>query len=300
LLELGSSYLLARPALALPLFMEALLQWVYTQCENDKYRKLWQDAARVGLVTGPTGDRTMVATAMLSKGLRLPLPPKCILTEEKVETSPVGKALQECDRYTQFAVFLVGERRKGATSFWAPYVNLLPQDISFHPITFLDRQATSPALEKALSEEPLLKRALESQHAKLRDEFNKSLAALQDVELFKDEPLSYEEFVWGNCMVVSRAFEMLEPKLICMLPFTDMMNHTSKNPSVLWRPKLPHGYFVITLVQSLKEGQELNANYHGVEARARTKMDEMREYVMYGFVESGNFRQVQDAAAPVT
>mmetsp|Transcript_14928 Transcript_14928/g.27609 ORF Transcript_14928/g.27609 Transcript_14928/m.27609 type:complete len:102 (-) Transcript_14928:344-649(-) len=101
-------------------------------------------------------------------------------------------------------------------------------------------------------------------------------------------------------MVVSRAFEMLEPKLICMLPFTDMMNHTSKNPSVLWRPKLPHGYFVITLVQSLKEGQELNANYHGVEARARTKMDEMREYVMYGFVESGNFRQVQDAAAPVT
>lgn len=108
--------------------------------------------------------------------------------------------------------------------------------------------------------------------------------------------MQYAEFVWANSMVVSRAFEMEEPKVMCMLPFADSMNHRSAGATVQWRPKLPRGFFVVTTLAALEPGTELTANYHGAGDGADTKLDELRTFVMYGFSDSGAFAGVTAAA----
>ncbi|GBG27153.1 Histone-lysine N-methyltransferase setd3 [Hondaea fermentalgiana] len=292
--------------------MDVLVAWLADNCPSEKQRELWTRDGAVEMVADPAsecGDRVLRAKAGLKRNLRLPVPPACVLTLDIVEASDIGKALRGLDRYTLFAVFLVYEQRRGAASFWKPYLDVLPRDILFHPITFLDRQDTCAPLAAALANEKLLLRALESQQEKLRAEFDHARAlitmhATTDIpalgECFSQSaPLLYEEFRWASCMVISRAFNMVEPrKVMCMLPFADSMNHNAADPTVQWRPRLPKGFFVVTILRDLSPGEELTANYHGGGHAdgPRTQMDDLRNYVMYGFVESNAFADVQQAA----
>lgn len=119
--------------------MEALLQWLESQCEAEKMAAVWR-SARVGMevdAASASGDRVLRTTGPLAKGLRWPVPPACVLTADVVAASPVGKALAGLDRYTLFAVFLLQEQRRGAASFWRHYLAVLPTDIAFHPITYV-------------------------------------------------------------------------------------------------------------------------------------------------------------------
>mmetsp|Transcript_14938 Transcript_14938/g.29051 ORF Transcript_14938/g.29051 Transcript_14938/m.29051 type:complete len:298 (+) Transcript_14938:101-994(+) len=292
--------------------MDALISWLAENCDSEKLKKHWTEDACVDMVPDPSsgyGDRVLRSTGKLRRNLRLPVPPACILTMDKIETSRVGQALRGLDRYTLFAVFLVHEKRCGDASFWKPYLDILPQNMQFHPITFLDRQRTCQALADALQKEKLLLRALEAQQEKLRGEFSRaqqllSLHSIKDMpELCLafpvDQPLTYEEFIWASSMVVSRAFNMVEPKIMCMLPFADSMNHNAANPTVQWRPKLPKGFFVVTIMQDLEPGAELTANYHGENSSSKASksdMDDLRNFVMYGFVETDAFAEVRKAA----
>jgi hypothetical protein len=285
--------------------MDPLVAWLGEHCESSEHRDLWSAQGRVELRTVASGDRVVVAAHALRKGLRLPVPPRCILSEDLVRASPIGRLLGALDKYTLFAMFLLQQRALGAHSFWAAYVGVLPREFRFHPITFVSRMASEPPLQAALLGEPLLLRALQSQDERLRGEYRQAVSLLTPAALARDAELaaafgagapSYDDFLWGSFLVISRAFDMQEPKMMVMLPFADSMNHDSRAPTVQWRPKLPKGFFVVTILRDLEAGTELTADYHGA-AGARRGIDDLKQYVMYGFVESGAFRNVVQAAA---
>ena len=134
--------------------------------------------------------------------------------------------------------------------------------------------------------------------------------------------VSYADFVWANCMVISRAFNIEAPlPMMCMLPFVDSMNHRGDGTqTVLWKPKLVRGHFIMSLLRPLEAGEELTAQYHkekeayvqvdcdprkgegkGAERAARSArtvaFEEMRNFLMYGFVGTDRYDRVMELAA---
>jgi len=278
--------------------MDALVSWIERACMNEKHRKMWQEAS-LDMIPDPNSvcsDRILVCKSPLKKYHRLPIPLNCILTEDVVSSSAVGQVFSNLDRYTLFAMFIIGEQRKGSASYWAHYIDILPRDIKFHPITFHSRLETTIDLKEEVAKHELLARALEAQREKLKSEFNQVLFLLQSekqglVPLLTNNPPSMDEFLWASCMIISRAFELENPNLMCMLPFVDSMNHASVHTTVQLRPKLVQNHFIVTISQNLDENSELTFNYHG-SAGAASRLDELKEYVMYGFSERGTFKEV--------
>lgn len=304
--------------------MEALLNWVKSHCPS-KQRRLWETVSvrralpRFADDSGKGGggddaacdDLAMVSSVGISKGTRLPVPPACILSFDVVEKSPIGIVFAGVDKYTLFALFLMWQKRV-RNSHWAPYLDVLPRDVSMHPISFL-RRKNAPRLRKALESHPALLRALGAQRAKLEQEWESvlQLVRLHKLKSSSDEGIkdllgafagpaapSVEEFIWANAMVISRAFNMAEPRMMCMLPFVDSMNHNLDAPNVRWRPKLPRGFFVVTVIKDIAAGEELTARYHEpCERPEQIPMDELRKFLMYGFSDRGTFDDVLEAAA---
>ena len=282
--------------------LDNLVNWIRNN-SGDKLRKNW-DLLDVERVPNDTGDHIMVSKTVLKKGFKLALPKPCILTQDIVLNSDAGSVFKGLDIYTLFSMFLIWQGRV-KDSFWKPYLDVLPRDMDFHPITFLDRieREKDEELKTALSQYSLLNRALGAQQEKLKKEWKrvKQLITLQKrmqekgkgarllPELIGQdaEHLTYEEFRWANSMVISRAFNMLDPRLMCMLPFVDSMNHTTSKPSIKWKNKLIRGAFVMSTFDSVAAAQELTASYHEKpqgSAQGIT-MANLRCYLMYGFVD---------------
>ena len=85
-----------------------------------------------------------------------------------------------------------------------------------------------------------------------------------------------EEFVWANCMVISRAFNMAEPR--------DSMNHSLEKHNVMCVPNCGLRY-LIPLGRCGRRGDV--AKYH--DAAQGAVADELRRFVMYGFSDLGTF-----------
>eukprot|EP00928_Gymnodinium_smaydae_P037827 TRINITY_DN26211_c0_g1_i1.p1 TRINITY_DN26211_c0_g1~~TRINITY_DN26211_c0_g1_i1.p1 ORF type:complete len:332 (+),score=70.03 TRINITY_DN26211_c0_g1_i1:32-1027(+) len=304
--------------------VDKLLQWIrdeYAAHERAddpavaKERASW-DAISARRVPTASGDRILVTSGPLAS-CKLPLPQSCILTEDKVTSSAIGKVFAGLDKYSLFALFLLWQERL-PTSHWRYYLDVLPRDIGFHPITYLERADSSPELKAALEAQQLLHRALVAQKEKLEAEWERvqSIIAshhespeasskagdVSELEglLGKDAPsLSFEQFRWANCMVISRAFNLGDvPPTMCMIPFVDSMNHDSKAPTVKWLRKLFSGFFVMKVPKHLEEGTELTASYHETPKEAKAKeMAHLRSFLMYGFVEDcDDYDKVQQAA----
>ena len=282
--------------------LERLVEWVRRN-STEKQRKNW-DALDVARVPNEDGDHIMVTQKSIKKGFKLPLPPSCILTQDIVVNSDIGSVFKGLDIYSLFALYLLWQERV-ADSHWVAYLDVLPRDIDFHPITFLDRiQADSDVeLKTELEKYDLLHRALGAQQSKLKGEWDrvKQLIRLQRrkvetgkgkkvlVEICDPEvdSLTYAQFRWANCMVISRAFNILEPRMMCMLPFVDSMNHTTEGPTINWKNKLVRGYFMMSALSNVSPGGELTAAYHEKPSGAPNQiaMSNLKTYLMYGFVD---------------
>eukprot|EP00944_MAST-04C_sp_MAST-4C-sp1_P010570 g10570.t1 len=284
----------------------ALLDWV-RQNSSKKLKAAW-NKVQLGRELLSDGDGVMVAMSAIPRGVKLTLPPACIITQDKVADSVVGKLFGGLDVYTLFSLFLLNQKQQGQSSFWEPYINVLPSDISFHPITFLAHcgnrtEEQNKTLKAELENYPLLKRALVAQKAKLEGEWKrvKQLIKLHRRQSGLDSAslsvsnaigqIGYNEFLWANCMVISRAFNIAEPRMMCMLPLVDSMNHNSLEPNVKWKPKFVRGHFIMHITSDIDASVELTAAYHehptkSNDARAES-MANLKCYLMYGFVEYG-------------
>lgn len=127
--------------------LQELVRWVSGECVKEQHKSCWKRYGSLSLEQKPfspeSTDKILVASRFIPKGTRFPLPPKCVLTFEKVVASPVGAVFAGLDKFTLFALFLMYQRKLGNASFWKPYIDSLPIDISFHPITFFDKHKHS-------------------------------------------------------------------------------------------------------------------------------------------------------------
>ena len=287
---------------------QTLLFWVREHSKG-KQKACW-DGIQLDRVTLKNGDGVMVAKTNIAKGSKLTLPPPCVLTQDKVLSSTVGTLFSGLDIYTMFSLFILWQKNI-QHSFWKPYIDILPKDISFHPITFLDEhyklrtQEENKQLINEVDHYELLKRALIAQKKKLEGEWQR---VQQLVKLHKRQgtlldptsqttskligALTYDDFRWANCMVISRAFNIAEPRMMCMLPLVDSMNHSGTNSNVKWRPKLVRGHFIMSMISPIAIDVELTACYHekpnqNVKDAKAAMMANLRCYLMYGFLEEG-------------
>lgn len=283
---------------------QKLLSWVR---ENSKGKQKfnWENV-KLDRAILDNGDGVMVARSQIAKGLKLTLPPACVLTQDKVLSSTVGKLFSGLDIYTLFSLFILCEKYQ-RDSFWEPYIKVLPKDISFHPITFLDEEYhgrtedENKTLIAELEKYKYLKRALVAQKTKLEGEWQRVQQLIKlhtrqrtlDIDSMSISncigAYTYSDFRWANCMVISRAFNIAEPRIMCMLPLVDSMNHSGTKSNVKWRPKLVRGHFVMSMISSIDVNVELTACYHEKPKNAKdTKaltMANLRCYLMYGFLE---------------
>ena len=178
---------------------QKLLSWVR---ENSKGKqKLNWENVKLDRAILDNGDGVMVARSQIAKGLKLTLPPACVLTQDKVLSSTVGKLFSGLDIYTLFSLFILCEKYQ-RDSFWEPYIKVLPKDISFHPITFLDEEYhgrtedENKTLIAELEKYKYLKRALVAQKTKLEGEWQRVQQLIK--LLFRRNNICGYAVIFGN------------------------------------------------------------------------------------------------------
>eukprot|EP01084_Bolivina_argentea_P231975 391086_1 len=133
------------------------------------------------------------------------IPLNCIMTLDIAKASEIGKKIDSLQAtkeikirslHTYLAAYLVLERQKREQSKWFPYIQSLPTQFLEMPIYFDDENLKQ------------LKGSLTIQKIKQR---NASLSAEYDTlkELFENEGINYDEFVWGRLIVITRVFGLI-------------------------------------------------------------------------------------------
>ena len=175
----------------------------------------------------PSG-RGLLARKQISQGEAvLQINTRLCLTKERAQEvlgrSVVPDALGE---YLAIALLLIHERAKGASSFWASYVDILPttEEVG-QSFTWADD-------ELALLQGSAVVDSTESMQRKLRSEY----AALQATTLAQHPALSaevysWEAFEWAMSMLFSRAINLREIDALALVPYADLLNHSPYSQS---------------------------------------------------------------------
>ena len=91
-----------------------------------------------------TDDRRLGARATRDIAVNDPYstaPAALVIGRNDLRTSPLRWLFEKMpDEFTAMLLFVVHERRLGADSQWAPYLDILPRSYKHHPFTFDDNE----------------------------------------------------------------------------------------------------------------------------------------------------------------
>lgn len=201
--------------------------------------------------------------------LEIPLP--LIMTSQLAKQSEIGTKLLKCpiaSSHSYLACYLIEEKYKGSSSFWKPYLDILPKTYRNMPIYFnqleLDELKGSFTLYK-----------IADRHDELKSEYTN---IIQNVPEFHG---TYDEFVWARMVVITRifGFEVDQVKMDGLVPMADMLNH--KNPRETdWLFDDKRNAFTITTLKPVKAFEPLFDSY-GRKCNSRF-------FVNYGFCLDNN------------
>jgi len=200
--------------------------------------------------------------------------PLCqLMTSEIARASKVGRQIREAglqlrSRHSFLAAYLLQEKAK-PSSYWKPYIDILPEEYDTIPLFFNDEQRSE--LEGSMSLDKIRDR-----HQSLRMEYNN---LLDNVAMFSE--FTYESFVWARLVVITRIFGMVidGEKTEGLVPMADMLNH--KRPrETKWTYVQNCKGFVITSLNPIYKGCEVFDSY-GRKCNSRF-------FVNYGFVPEVN------------
>jgi len=200
--------------------------------------------------------------------------PLCqLMTSEIARASKVGKQIIESrvhlrSRHSFLAAYVLQEKAK-PSSYWKPYIDILPQEYDTIPLFFSSEQLSE--LEGSMSLDKMRER-----HQSLRCEYNN---LVENVPMFSE--FSYDSFVWARLVVITRIFGMVIDgvKTEGLVPMADMLNH--KRPrETKWTYVQNRGGFVITSLNPILKDCEVFDSY-GRKCNSRF-------FVNYGFVPEVN------------
>ncbi len=183
------------------------------------------------------------------------IPKRLMLTEKKVKSSQIGKAISSTGftfkNTAYFASYLLNEKRK-AKSFWRPFLDVLPsvKDVSNFPIFYSDETLNAISCSSLWFMANSILSELKSEYA----------ALLKYVDMFD---FSYEEYKWACTMYRSRSFThtLIGKTTAAMVPLHDMMNHSSIGKLCSYGFSISKGGFEMKYGHPLKAGEELKSSY---------------------------------------
>lgn len=194
------------------------------------------------------GDRAICASGAVRPGqLAMFIPRHLMITGELAWNSEIGRLMQPLDLPGSafLAAFLIMNKREG--SFFKPYVDILPEDVSHMPIFLTDA-------ELALLKGTFALRKVTEEIEGVKTEY-----ALLAAHLPAEFQFSEQEYAWAKAAVRSRLLTVFFQNDIAMVPLADMMNH-APDKNVDWGGESRLG-FACTAAQPIAEGAPLTISY---------------------------------------
>jgi len=161
------------------------------------------------------------------------IPSSLIMTRETAQQvlgpSVVSDSLGE---YLCLALLLVYERAKGASSFWAPYINILPTKEE------VGQSWAWEAEDMALLEGSKITDSSASLRAKIGREHATLLTEVVRPNGLDESVFSLDAFEWAMSMLLSRAIDLREVETLALVPYADLLNHSPYASSYFFYNKI--------------------------------------------------------------
>ncbi len=203
------------------------------------------------------------------------IPQKLLITNQMGKETEMGKRLLSMGiqfnspKHAYIIVFMIEEMKKG-NSFFQPYFDILPNDLSNFPVFWSKNEL------KMLKGSTLLAQ-IKDRKGYLEEDYKLLIEALPE---FKDL-CSYQKFVKLRTLVGSRNFGITigHDILGAMVPMSDMLNH--KRPQMTsWTYNNEQNAFTITSKENITNNTELMDSY-GIK-------DFSKFLLHYGFIPDNN------------
>ena len=149
------------------------------------------------------------------------VPSKLLMTRAAAQRALGADVVtDELGEYIALAMLLIHERSLGASSFWAPYVGILPtaDDVGQ---TWLWEDEDLNLLEGSgvLASTASLRAKIEREHASL-------LADVVEPNGLDPAVYTLDAFKWAMSMLLSRAIDLRETEELALVPYADLLNHS--------------------------------------------------------------------------
>jgi hypothetical protein len=159
------------------------------------------------------------------------LPLSIVIDKEKSLAAFDGALPADINEYFAIALMLIQQRALGPSSFWAPYIDVLPTTEEVDPTLVWPEEdlallETSPLVAATRS----LKRKLAAEFALLEEQYMRARSDVFDPSVF-----TFEAYLWAFINIFSRAIRVKiggkrgpsgeEEESIIMCPYADLINH---------------------------------------------------------------------------
>ena len=209
------------------------------------------------------------------------IPERCFISEDMVMNHAdydfIYAAFPPSLRYDDpiLSLFLMSERLRGSASFYAPYLEILPQE----PDTpIVGTTWTHEALEAC--QDPQLVKRVGQRLGLMQSIFHQLRHICQETQVWTTLPwlsqpddFTFELFSWAWAIIQSRSFGRRLP-YTALVPFADCLNHGNVN--MTYDYDHTRGVFTMTCGQALGKGAQV-LNSYGRKSNTELLMD-------YGFV----------------
>jgi protein-histidine N-methyltransferase len=203
------------------------------------------------------------------------IPRKLLITHQMGRETKMGKRLVNKNvtfnspKHAYIIVFMVEEMRKG-NSFFQPYFDILPDDLSNFPIFWNKKELDMLKGSAILTQ-------IKDRKNYLKDDYKRLIKAIPEFKIW----CSYEKFTQLRTFVGSRNFGITigHDRVGSMVPMSDMLNH--KRPQMTsWTFNNEQQAFTITSKENINGKTELMDSY-GIKAKSQFLLH-------YGFIPNNN------------
>jgi len=242
-----------------------LVRWIEDAGGNVSALSLHHDAS--------LGRKVRAAAPISPNEIILHIPHRCLLTRESAISSAIGKHIAAAGlvpptSHTWLAAYLLQEFHS-PTSFFRPYLDLLPHSYAHIPLLFDDR-------DLALLRGSFTLDRIREKRETLAREYGYLIRAIPALRA-----MSYEQFVWARLTVITRIFgvTIAGQKTHALVPLADLFDHKLPRETS-WTYQDTTNGFVLTALQAFSPGDEVHDSY-GPKCNGRF-------FLNYGFVLEDN------------
>ena len=179
--------------------------------------------------------RGLLARKDVTQGEAIVQVPSKLLMTRRAAVRELGERIipDSLGEYLAIALLLINERAKGADSFWAPYIGILPTTDE------VGQTWTWSEEDLALLKGSGVVAATQSLRAKLDREYDTLIADIITPNGLDPAIFSKEAFDWAMSMLFSRAIDLREVGELALVPYADLLNHSPYTSSYFYYNKIP-------------------------------------------------------------